>query len=154
MVMTLEPIICEHPFFRGLEERHVTLIVGCAKNVRFDEGELVFHEGEPANTFYVIREGRISIEFVVPGRPNANIQTIGKGEVLGWSWLFPPYRWHFNARAVVPVRALAFDGKCLREKCAQDTSLGYQLMSRTASILIERLQATRLQLLDLYGPHS
>jgi CRP/FNR family cyclic AMP-dependent transcriptional regulator len=148
---TLEPIIREHPFFRDLEERHIKLVTGCAKNVRFNEGELLFREGDPANWFYLIRHGQAAVEINVPGRGAAILETVGEGDVLGWSWLFPPYRWHFEARALQLVRALAFDGKCLRGKCEKDHDLGYELMKRTAGVVIDRLQAARMQLLDLYG---
>jgi hypothetical protein len=93
----------------------------------------------------------VAVELHHPPRGTALIETIEAGEVLGWSWLFPPYRWHFDARALLPVRATAFDGRCLRGKCADDRDLGYELMSRFAQILIDRLQWTRLRLLDVYG---
>ena len=88
---------------------------------------------------------------VVPARGAVVIETIEAGEVVGWSWLFPPYQWHFDARAVSLVRATSFDGVCLREKCEQDPAFGYDLMSRFTQVLIERLQWTRLRLLDVYG---
>ena len=151
MIHTLEPIIREHPFFKDLPEQHLKLVVGCAKNVLFDEGQMLFREGEPADEFYLIRTGQVTIEVHVPGRGPAIWETVGEGDVLGWSWLFPPYRWHFDARALQPTRALAFDGKCLRGKCDQDHDLGYELMKLCAAVMVQRLQAARLQLLDLYG---
>ena len=147
----LESIIREHPFFHGLEEHHMRLIVGCAKNVRFAEQQLIFHAGDAADHFYLIREGLVAVQVVIPQRGPATVQTVDEGDVLGWSWLFPPYRWHFDARTLRPTRALAFDGKCLRTKCEQDHDLGYGLFKRFTRIVTERLEATRLQLLDLYG---
>ncbi|HXF06185.1 MAG TPA: cyclic nucleotide-binding domain-containing protein [Blastocatellia bacterium] len=151
---TLERILAEHPFFAGLDARHIQLIVGCAANVRFDAGQFIFREGEEANEFYVIRHGKVALEIFVPGRGPVTIQTLGEGEILGWSWLIPPYHWHFNARAVELTRAIALDGRCLRVKCEDDHDLGYELLKRFAHIVEQRLQATRLQLLDVYGVHS
>ena len=111
----------------------------------------LFREGEPADTFYVVRGGTVALETFAPARGGMTIETIDAGEVIGWSWLFAPYRWHFDARALSPVRATAFDGECLRGKCEQDPALGYDLMKRFAQVLIERLQWTRLRLLDVYG---
>jgi CRP-like cAMP-binding protein len=151
MIQTLEGIVSQHPFFKGLEERHIQLIVGCAKNVRFNEGEIVFREGDPADQFYFIREGLVAVELMIPNRGFTTLQTVGEGEVLGWSWLLAPYRWRFGARTLQPTRALAFDGKCLRGKCEEDHDLGYELLKRFTNVVTERLEATRLQLLDLYG---
>lgn len=148
---TLESVIKQHPFFEGLEPRYLEFIAGCAKNVRFDAGEFIFHEGEEANYFYLVRHGNVSMDVFVPGQGPVSLQTIGEDEVIGWSWLFPPYRWHFDARALTLVRALAFDGACLRAKCDQDHDLGYELMQRFAHIINQRLQATRLQILDVYN---
>lgn len=151
MIQTLEGIVSEHPFFKGMEEEHIQLIVGCAKNVRFDEGEIVFHEGDPADQFYFIREGLVAVEMMIPQRGFRTLQTVGEGDVLGWSWLLPPHRWRFGARTLQPTRALAFDGKCLRAKCEEDHDLGYEMLKRFIDVISERLEATRLQLLDLYG---
>lgn len=153
-MQTLEPIIAEHPFFEDLRPDYLGELVGCASNVRFDAGAVIFLEGGDADQFYLIREGTVSLDVYVPNRGVVTIQTIHDGDVLGWSWLFPPYQWHFDARAVESVRALAFDAKCLREKADADHELGYQLMQRFTKVIMERLQATRLQLLDLYGDHT
>ncbi|NOT57572.1 MAG: cyclic nucleotide-binding domain-containing protein [Deltaproteobacteria bacterium] len=151
---TLEPILAAHPFFRDLDPRHLQLIVSCAANVRFEAGQFIFREGEDANHFYLLRHGTVSVEVFVPQRGALTIQTLREGDVLGWSWLLPPYRWHFDARAVSLTRALALDGKCLRAKCEDDHDLGYELFKRFARLMTERLQATRLQLLDVYGGHQ
>ena len=150
-MQTLEPILAKHPFFEGLEPKYLQLITGCASNVRFEAGGYIFHEGEAATSFYVIREGKVALETFAAPRGPITIETIEAGEVLGWSWLFPPYRWHFDARVVEPTRAIALDGVCLRNKGEADHDLGYQLVKRVAQILMQRLQATRLQLLDMYG---
>lgn len=147
----LERILEEHPFFRGLNSKYIQLIVGCASNVRFDVGAFLFREGEEANQFYIVRPGKVALEIFVPERGPITIETVGEGQILGWSWLIPPHYWHFNARAVELTRAIALDGKCLRNKCEEDHDLGYELLKRFAHIVEMRLQATRLQLLDVYG---
>ncbi len=147
----LERILTEHPFLKGLDEKHIELIVGCASNVIFKAGDFIFREGEPADSFYFIRHGRVLIETYVPQKGAIIIRSREEGEILGWSWLVPPYRWHFDARAVELTRAIALDGKCLREKCQKDHDLGYEIMKRFALIIAERLEATRLQLMDVYG---
>ena len=148
---TIETLLREVPFFSTLEPDQLALVAGCASNVHFDEDEVLFREGEQADTFYLVRHGVVAVEMFVPGRTTTTIETIESGEMIGWSWLFPPYRWHFDARALVPVRATAFDGACIRGKCAEDPALGYALMSLFAQVLIERLQWTRLRMLDIYG---
>lgn len=151
---TLERILADHPFAQGLIDRHLQLLVGCASNVRFDAGQVIFREGEEANQFYLIRSGKMSVELHAAERGAITILTVGEGEVLGWSWLVSPYRWNFDARALEPTRAIALDGKCLREKSERDSELGYQLLKRIAYVMEERLQATRLQLLNVYEVHS
>ena len=153
-MQTLEPVLAEHPFFQGLAPEYLRVLVGCASNVRFESGQQLFREGEEANEFYLIRHGKVALEVYVPGRGSITIQTLGVGEILGWSWLVPPYQWRFDARAVELVRAIALDGKCLRTKCEDDPRLGFALLKRFAHVMTERLQATRLQLLDVYGNRS
>ena len=148
---TLERVLSTHPFFQDLEPRHLALLVGCAANVRFDSGQFVFRAGDEANQFYLVRTGRVALEVCAPGRAPFIVETLGEGEILGWSWLIPPYHWKFDARTVEPTRALALDGKCMRGKCEADHDLGYELLKRFAHIIEERLSATLLQLLDVYG---
>ena len=147
----IDSLLAEVPVFEGLGGRELETVAGCGRNVRFDAGAQLFREGDAADTFYVIRHGSVAVETFTPARGPMMIETIEPGEVIGWSWLFPPYRWHFDARALTVVRATAFDGACLRGKCEADPALGFALMSRFAQVLIERLQWTRLRLLDLYG---
>jgi CRP-like cAMP-binding protein len=148
---TLDALLRDVPFFEGITGEHLELLAGCASNVRFQSGEHLFREGDPADTFFVLRHGAVALETFVPARGPITIETIEAGEVIGWSWLFPPYRWHFDATALSLVRATAFDGACLRDKCEADPALGYELMKRFAQVVIERLQWTRLRLLDVYG---
>jgi CRP/FNR family cyclic AMP-dependent transcriptional regulator len=147
----LKALIQDHPFFAGLDDDYLELAAGCASNRHFKAGEYLFHEGDAADRFYLLRSGRVRLEIAAPGRGPVIVETIQSGEVIGWSWLFPPYLWQFDAQATQTVRATAFDGNCLREKCAANHDLGYELAMRSAQILIQRLQATRLQLLDVYG---
>jgi len=142
------------PLFQGMSPEAVELVSGCATNTRFQDGEVLFREGDEADVFYVVRHGRIALETFVPARGPVTIETLDPGEVIGWSWLFAPYRWHFDAKALGLVRATVFDAACLRGKCEQDPAFGYDLMSRFAQVLIERLQWTRLRLLDVYGTGS
>jgi len=153
MVESLEAIIADHSFFSDLEPRYVQSLTGCAANVRFDAGTYLFREGEPADRFYLIRQGKAAIEISAPPRKPIIVQTLGAGEILGWSWLVPPYQWRFHARAVEPVRAITLDGKCLRARCEENHDLGYELLKRFAQVMTQRLEATRFQLLDVYAPH-
>jgi CRP-like cAMP-binding protein len=143
--------LAQHQFFEGLERSVIDLVAGCGRHVVFPLGTQLFSEGEAADRFFVVHHGRVALGTKAPGRPAPVIDTVEEGEVLGWSWLFAPYAWHFDARAVSDVRAVAFDARCLRTKCDDDPRVGYQLMQRFAGVLVQRLQATRLRLLDLYG---
>jgi CRP/FNR family cyclic AMP-dependent transcriptional regulator len=141
----LVEIIQAHPFFHGADDRHVRILAKYATVTSFDGGELVFRQGDTANRFYALLSGRVALE-AVEGANRHVIEEIGSGNVLGWSWLFAPYRWNFDARAIEPVRAIFFYATPLRERCEQDHDLGYGLMSRMADVLMRRLQATRRQL--------
>jgi CRP/FNR family cyclic AMP-dependent transcriptional regulator len=149
---SIADLLAEIPVLVGLSEEHRELIAGCGENVIFDPGEHIFREGEPANRFFALRRGSVALEFVPPAAPPLVVETLHVGDVLGWSWLFPPYRVRYDARAMDDVHAIAFDGACLRGKCEEDHDLGYELMRRFAEVITERLQATRIRLLDVYGP--
>lgn len=146
--------LSEHPFLKSLDPRHIIFIEGCASNKQFNEGQFIFHEGEEASCFYIIRHGKVAIQLYAPGRGPITIQTIGDGDVLGWSWLIPPHRWRFDAQAIEASDVIVLDGKCLRSKCEQDHDLGYELLKRFAGVITSRLESTRLQLLDVYGVHT
>lgn len=151
---TLDTLIVGSPAFSGLDQGQLELIAGCGRNVVHTAGSRLFREGDPADTFFLVRRGVVALDAYVPGRGEVTVETVGPGEIAGWSWLVAPHRWHFTGRAVEPVRAVEFDGACLRTKCEQDPLLGYDLLTRFAQLLVERLQATRLQLMDVYGDHS
>jgi CRP/FNR family cyclic AMP-dependent transcriptional regulator len=148
---SLERILGEHPFFGGLEEPYLQLFVDCASNVRFNAGDMIFREGGDADTFYLVRHGKVALEASAPERGSVIVRTLGEGDVLGFSWMVPPYRWRFDARAMEPVRAIALDGRCLRSRSEEDHDLGYELMKRCTQVMEQTLQAARLQLLDVYG---
>ena len=150
----LERIIGEHPFFAKMERRFLDIVVGCAKNVRFEAGQYLFHEGEAADQFYLLRHGRLALQITSPGRGALTFQTLGEGEIVGISWLIPPYRWAYDAKALELTRAVAMDAACLRGKCEADHDLGYDMMKRFMPVLIQRLQAMRMQILDVYGTHA
>ena len=147
----LSEILRQHPFLHELSDEHMKILVGCASNVRFADGNVLVREGELANRFFLIRSGRVALEVDLPGKRGIRIQTVGPGEVLGWSWLISPYRWHFSGVAVADTRAVALDGECLRKKCESDSDFGYDMLKRLAHVMERRLEATRLQLLDLHG---
>jgi len=150
-VESLERIIREHRFFVGLEEAHGRLVCGCASNVRFEAGQYLFREGGPADRFYLLRHGRVALELTAPGRGSISFRTVHEGEIVGVPWLIPPYRWTYDARALERVRAIAIDAACLRRKCEEDHDLGYAMMKRFVPALVQQLQATQMQILDVYG---
>src|SRR5436190_3840334 len=146
---SLARLVAEHPFLQGMRSDHLAILTECAMLAEFKKGGLIFREGDPANRFYLIRTGRVELEAKVQERDRMLIQSIGPGDVLGWSWLFPPYYWRFDARAATPVTAIFFYGTWLREYGEQDYNLGYELMKRTAEVVIKRLQSARKYLVEL-----
>jgi CRP/FNR family cyclic AMP-dependent transcriptional regulator len=148
---TIEELIAEVRVFQGLAPAQLELITGCATNVRAGAGDYIFREGGQADAFYAIRHGAVALELHVPARDAVTLETLHDGDLLGWSWLFPPYRWEFDGRVLEDSALISFDGACLRGKCEADHELGYELMKRFSQVIIARLQATRLRLLDVYG---
>jgi CRP-like cAMP-binding protein len=150
-VQTVEELLEQAPALSSLAPEHRETLAGCARNCVFGPGERIMRLGDPADAFFVIREGAVAIETEVPGRGTVVMQTLHDGELLGWSWLVPPYRTAFDARSVGTTHAISLDGACLRGKCEADPALGYDLMKLISTVFVERLQETRLQLLDMYG---
>lgn len=146
----IDQLLADHELFAGLDPSTLALLSRCASNVAFAAGERIFAEGEPAERFWVIRRGRVALEVVSPGAGELTIETLGPGSVLGWSWLAPPYRWRFDAVCREGTGAVVFDVACLRARMESNPLVGYQLMSRFLPIMVDRLQATRLRVLDLY----
>jgi CRP/FNR family cyclic AMP-dependent transcriptional regulator len=139
--------IAEHPFLQGMSARHSSLIAEFAMETQFSRDQIVFREHDPANRFYLLRCGRVALESPRKQGKSEIVQIITGGDVLGWSWLFPPYYWHFDARALEPTSAIFFYGTPLRELCDQDHAFGYDLLKRVAAVAIARLQKAREQLL-------
>jgi CRP/FNR family transcriptional regulator, cyclic AMP receptor protein len=150
-MQTIPELLTSVPAFEALRPEHRETIAGCARNRPFRDGEEILQAGEPANTFHVIREGAVALEAYMPDGGPAIIETLHEGELLGWSWLVPPYRVAFDCHAVGLTRTIEFDGACLRTKCENDPALGYALFKVIAAVIVERLQATRLRLTDIYG---
>ncbi len=151
-IKSIADLLAAHPLFKGLDPEITDLLEGCAKNVHFQAGDYLFKVDEPAETFYLLRAGDVAMELRMPGRGRLIVETVHPGHVVGASWILPPYRWRFDARAVGTVRTTSIDATCLRDKCDADPSLGYQVMQRFLPIIAERLQNTRMRLLDLYAP--
>jgi CRP-like cAMP-binding protein len=149
----LQEMIASHPFMKGVDPRFEHLFSECATFTRYGIGDLIFREGQKAEHFYLIHTGRVVLETFAPGVGEVTIQTLDSGEALGWSWLFPPFTWHFSAKAVEPAELIAFGTAFLRERIEENPSFGRDLVLRVSQILLQRLQATRLQLLDFYAPH-
>jgi len=144
----LYSLIAEQPFFKGLEPHQLQLLADCAMQMHFEPGQTILEEGSQANRFYLIIEGKVVIESEMAERGLIPIQTLGPGDDLGWSWLFPPFYTQFSARALIPTSAIFFYGTRLREQCEQDHELGYQLMMRIAEVMTQRLHNTQLRLLE------
>ncbi|GLY85164.1 Crp/Fnr family transcriptional regulator [Actinoallomurus iriomotensis] len=144
-------LLAAHGLFRGMPAHHLDRLASVARAEDLPAGHRLFDEGEPADRFWLIRSGRVVLDLHVPGRGDLIIESLGPGTVLGWSWLFPPYEWRFGAVAAEPVRAIVFDATAVRVRCAADPALGYELTRRFAAVMLDRLQNTRMRLLDLYG---
>jgi CRP-like cAMP-binding protein len=151
---SLKKVFSEHLLFSDLETRYLDLLVECASLVRFEEDQLIFKEGDPADTFFIVRFGKVAIEMYVPHIGAKTIETLGEDGVLGWAWLFPPYKWHFDARALQLTRAIAVNGGCFLNKIENDHNLGFIFMKKFNEIMQIRLQATRLRLIDMYGSNK
>ena len=149
---SMADILAAHPLFAGLDKEITDLLGGCATNAHFAAGTYLFKEGDPADVFYLLRAGDVALDLRMPGRGRLTVETVHPGHLVGASWMLPPYRWRFDARAVGDVRATGVDAACLRNKCDAEPRLGYQVMQRFLPVLAERLESARIQLLDLYAP--
>jgi CRP/FNR family transcriptional regulator, cyclic AMP receptor protein len=149
----LEPLaarIALHPFLAGMNPTQLASLTECAMAIHFKKGETILREGDVANRFYLIEGGNVVLESRDGFGEPALIETIGPGDLLGWSWMFPPYTWQFTARAIEPTTALFFYGTILREYCEKDHSLGYELFKRMSVVMLKRLQAARKQMLSVH----
>jgi len=150
----LERIVGEHPFFANLDADFLDLVTGCAKNVRYDPGQHLFREGGDADQFFLVRDGHVALEFATGRGSSVTFLTVGPGDAVGYSWIFPPYKWDYDTRAVEATRVVALDAVCLRTKCDANTALGYEVMKRAVPFIVERMKAARLQAMDVYGAAS
>ena len=140
-----------HPFVAGMNHVQLALLTDCAMSTHFKKGQLILREGEFANRFYLIETGKVVLESSSASEERLVIEAIGPGDLLGWSWMFPPYTWQFTARAVEPTAAIFFYGTILREYCDKDHSLGYELLKRMSAVMVKRLQAARKNMLALHA---
>jgi CRP/FNR family cyclic AMP-dependent transcriptional regulator len=141
----LEAQVAAHPFLIGIGAPHIRLLADCAMRSRFAGGQVIFRKGETANRFYLIERGKVALESST-GDEVVKIDEVGAGDLLGWSWIFPPYVWHFDARAIEPTTAIFLYGTILREYCEADPGLGYELFKRMSEVMMRRLQAARTKL--------
>lgn len=143
----LMQMLKEHPFLEGISPRHLATIAEFAAEAHFDTDEYMLLEDEEADTFYLLHQGQVVLRsYLSPSQGFANIQYLGAGEIVGWSWLVPPHQWHFSALVVQPAVAVAIDGKRLRQACEADSDLGYEILKRLAFVIGQRLRRTRKQL--------
>jgi CRP/FNR family cyclic AMP-dependent transcriptional regulator len=154
MTIPTYDLVAAHPFVAGMTKDQLDHLSQLGTRSTFHAGARMFSEGGRADRFWLIREGQVALDTHVPGRGDVVIETLGPGAVLGWSWLFPPYRWRYGATAVTQTLTIAFDAAAVRRSCAEDPAIGYQLYRRFIEVVTDRLQATRLRLLDLYGGES
>ena len=146
----IESLLKENLLFKDIEDKYIKEIAQCTSEVQYAAGEFIFHEGEDALNLNIIRQGKVAIEVFAPKQGAVTIETIGRNEILGWSWFIPPYRRQFDAQAIEITRVLSIEAECLRSICGKDPALGYSLMQKLVQVIVERLQATRLQLMDIY----
>jgi CRP/FNR family transcriptional regulator, cyclic AMP receptor protein len=140
-----------HPFLAGMNRKQLTLLIDCAIAVQFKKGQVIFREGQLADRFYLIETGKVILESSGGLGDPVVVDTIGAGDLLGWSWMFPPHTWHFTARAVEPTTAIFFSGTILREYCEKDHSLGYDLLKRMSLVMSRRMQAARDKMLTIHN---
>jgi CRP-like cAMP-binding protein len=145
-------ILDDHPFFKGIDPELRQLLTGCAANERFEAGSYLFREGGKADKFWLVRHGTVAVEVYASGKAPITVETVGEGDVLGWSWLIEPRQYMFDARALTLVRAVSIDAACLFKKMEANHVLGYDVLRRFMPVMAHRIQAARMQMLDLYGP--
>lgn len=150
-MITMAALLGEQPFFDGMRPMHLERLSYYAKRRAFRPGSHIFHEGGHADRFWVVREGRVQLDTHLPGRPDAVVETLGPGAVLGWSWLFPPHTWHFGATALDTIHTVELEGTGVFRLCREDPEIGYELTRRFMRVVVDRLQATRVRLIDVYS---
>lgn len=150
-VYSLKEILANHPLFKDFDTDTLDLLVGCARNEHFRPGQPIYAEGDDAGKVFLIREGDCAVEISTPHHDPIIVETLRSGDVLGWSWMVPPYKHMSDARALNDVRAVSLDAACMRNKAEQSPALGYQMFKHFAPHMAVRFRALRMQLLDVYG---
>ena len=151
---TMAARVALHPFLAGLNGVQLVLLTDCAMSVRFQSGDIILRKGDHADRIFLIETGKVVLESGKDHGEPVVVDTIGAGDLLGWSWMFPPYSWQFTARAVAPTRAICFAGSVLREYCERDHSLGYELLKRMTAVMTRRMQNARRKMLAIHSGKS
>ena len=144
--MTKQPVaecISEQNFFSGLSPELISFLAGCASGRQIESGQVLFSLGEHADRFFLILNGNIRVEIAAIMGPALKVQSLGSGQILGWSWLIPPHKWSFQARAEAQSSLLEFNGQKVLARCEEDPKFGYELLKRFASLMSERLETPR-----------
>lgn len=149
-IKTVKDYLVEATFFKEMADHHLELLSGCGKIMHFDTGDFLLKEGEEANSFYLILKGEVAVESHMPACEPMMVSKCGADNITGFSWLFPPYLNQFDSRALTKVKVIHLNGKCLRGKLDDDHDLGYQLMKQFAQIMLQRMQANRRLIMDVY----
>ncbi len=149
---SIESYLSAHPFFTGLDDEYVKYLASSATERRIKKGAALFQQGKPADKFYLLRDGRVSVQVPAVMGPALEIQNLGKDQILGWSWLIQPYRWSFQALAMEDSEVLEFDGSAILAHCEDDPRFGYELLKRFATLMSERLDAARQKMMDQWNP--
>ena len=149
---SISDYLSSHAFFSGLDDSFMEFMVDAVGELSIEKNHILFRQGERADKFYLIRNGQVSVQVPAIMGPTLEIQSLGENQLLGWSWLMPPYRWNFQARAVVDSDLLEFDGSAILARCEQDPKFGYELFKRFAALMSERLDAARQKMMDEWNP--
>lgn len=145
-------LLAEQDFFSGLDPESIAFLASCASRTRVERGDTLFRHGEDARRFFLLCSGRVSVEVPAIEGPRLEVQSLGPGQVAGWSWLIPPYKWSFQARALEEAEVIEFDGERVRARCEQDPAFGYAMMKRFSALMSERLEAARVRMMEEWNP--
>jgi CRP-like cAMP-binding protein len=148
----IEEYLSKQEFFSSLNQEYIKTLARFASEQQIEPDQVLFRQGEHAHHFYLIRNGSITIEIPAITGPQLEVQSLGAGQILGWSWLISPYRWNFQARAEAPTTLLAFDGDAVLAQCEAEPPFGYALLKRFASLMAERLEVARQRMMDQWNP--
>ena len=149
---SIQDYLSTHAFFSGLDDAFMKFLSDSAAELKIEKGDVLFQQGERADKFYLLRKGQVSVQIPALMGPTLEIQTLGEDQMLGWSWLIPPYRWNFQARAMEDSELLQFDGSAILARCEKEPKFGYELLKRFASLMSERLDAARQKMMDEWNP--